>query len=70
MSFIANKGKEEYGWFSDDITFCYNSWGDNPERCHNEGCFRHTSHIRDTKIPHSFSLLKDTDLCNGYRSEG
>lgn len=60
-----------YGWWSsDDITFCYNSCTDNQGKCCNKECFRNVIYIRDKSIPHSFSLLKGTNLCYGYKSEG
>ena len=43
-------------WFDDDITFCMSE-------CDNKECYRHPSNIKDRSIPHSFALLKDTDLC-------
>lgn len=70
MRFIASQNEGKYDWVSDDITFCYNSCTDNQGKCCNKECFRNVIYIRDRNIPHSFSLLKDTNLCYGYKSEG
>lgn len=41
---------------SDDITFCMSE-------CDNKECFRHPINIVDKTISHSYSDLKDTEMC-------
>ena len=41
---------------SEDITFC------GYENCPNKKCERHTCHIRDYRIPHSFAYFNDCSV--------
>lgn len=61
---------KKYSCGTDDITFCYNSYINTLEKCENITCFRHVFNILHKDIPHSFSLLRGTPLCNGYKKNG
>lgn len=52
----------KYSCGTDDITFCFN-------KCDNVKCFRNSVNIIHKEIPHSFSELKDTELCPSYEEE-
>ena len=48
--------------FDDDITFCGN-------KCSEDGCFRHPSHIKNPQYPQTYSLFYGTDYCPRTKAE-